>query len=376
MASANSVENFFKAFDMYGQSANFSYMGKSYFSTTCGGCISIVISILLIYYFIVLVLEMVVKTEVFSITYIDYNEIAPEYNIKMDSLAIFNNTPLPPYTNLNGSEAVMQMSIGIMDQNTMMFRPIDPRYFNLNVFMKETIDGLDITEKTGVFFDLCTRFRNFDNEFTNWDLNETYCIYSNVTLRGSNHKGNFSYLTIDVNKCSNDTLYYLDKQETESYIETYGDVNTKELNNDPNNKSNGNRRMSDVGVNMIGTKENEDGHLMLRNLYSGFKTNYKGDYNYINNTFSGNDINLNNSNNPIHKNMLYDSNSNKTNSDKKGKHDNHNKHNKINKPSKSKQPKLSQKHEKRRSKNIKRNLSTSSPKPMLNLLFSNKTINY
>lgn len=229
-------EDYFKKLDMYGQSINFSYMGKSTFATTCGGCASILLTILLLYYTVVLLIELVLKTEPYYLTKNNYVTFPPKLNLQSDTYAIFPDTKVPQSNNFNATQAQMQMAIGLMDQRTMTFRPIDPRYFNLHMFHKlQTVTYVKdpitnkivkstVLDNPYVFFDLCTRFRDFDSEFVKWNLKKTYCIYSNISIFNSTNDEAFSVLNIDINKCSNNSLYYVSKEETRGYRRTYGNL--------------------------------------------------------------------------------------------------------------------------------------------------------
>jgi len=207
-------------------------MGKSTFSTACGGCASIIITLLILYYLAVLILELVIHSEAYSLTTVDYVAIAPEYNIKMDKYGIFPGTNVTQYLNTQQNETTMQISIGIMDQRTMSFRPIDPRYFNIHMFTREQVTAGGVSNLTSpyVFFDLCKRFRDFDGDFVKWNLDKTYCIYSDLRVQGVSTDKNFSYLNIDINRCTNDSLYYVDKEETEGYKTTYGNMTLSNYN--------------------------------------------------------------------------------------------------------------------------------------------------
>ena len=227
-SSEKYFEKFLKFFDMYGQSANFSYMGKTNFSTTCGGFISILIGIIFIYYLFVLIMEIIIKTEVFPLTIVEYNDKTPEYLFKLDKWAI-NNTKQPPYINTIPNEAMMQISVGIIDQRVKKFRPIDPRYFNIFIYVIKQRGMLNQT-MLPIYFDLCNRFGNFDKEFTEWNLNQTYCMYTDFRLENEVIDDNFSYLNIDVNRCSNDSLYYTKKEELKAYKDTYGNQKFSDLN--------------------------------------------------------------------------------------------------------------------------------------------------
>jgi len=215
----NNIEQALKFFDMYGQSVNFSYMGKSTFSTTCGGLVSIIIIGLLLYYSITLILLMVFHNEPFSFTTLLYLNPAPEINVKMDRQSFFKNFSVPEANFNDPKNSFMQISIGLMDERLIKFIPIDTRYFNIYMFMsqKTTINGTENYEQVAVFFDLCTRFSNFTEEYQIWRLNETYCAFTDIKVMGSSIDANNSFLNIDINRCQNNTLIHVDQSESEGY---------------------------------------------------------------------------------------------------------------------------------------------------------------
>lgn len=204
-----------RAIDLYGQAIQFSYKNSQFFSTKFSILVSIIVYFIVIAYFIFLLIETINRSMPQIIEFNDTYDSPPTYKMYMDYRSIFNISSayvqVPEGEKVNSSSG--QISIGFIDTRSNRFIAINPSYFFVHITSGEQ----------EIFFDLCRRFYDFDYEtFNYYQLNRTYCLYSDFFIGGDLIESNTSQgLGISINKCKNSTYSYLERSRHPDYLNLY-----------------------------------------------------------------------------------------------------------------------------------------------------------
>ena len=205
-----------KTIDMYGQPIQFSYKNSTVFSSTYGKFSTIIVVICILIYSILLLLD---STSLKKPNIIESSQalfIPPEYFFMTDYYGLFN--PNETYYNNNDSisfnTAFIQISVGLQNINTFEWLDLDPSYFYIQINILDQEYG----STTPLYFEKCKRFPFISqNSFDLSQIDKTYCIYSPFSLYGSSVNSIFKRMTIDLNKCKNNTIAQFSKKENGEY---------------------------------------------------------------------------------------------------------------------------------------------------------------
>lgn len=234
--------------DMYGAPIQFTYKGKSMFSTYCSVIVSVIVIILLIIYAIFVILDMTTMIKPIILENIQLYSNAPYYNITPDYPSLFGGKDSIkisiPEDKINTSASV-QFSFGFIDIQTENNLPIDPSYFMMEI-THSSHNGSIVNDKP-LYYDLCTRFPNIPAETNDYNyINRTYCLYSLFDTHNDELNYDMSKVNINFKICKNNTYVNIKKEDMKSYIELknmylhlafVNDINITENENNNNDDS-------------------------------------------------------------------------------------------------------------------------------------------
>jgi hypothetical protein len=221
------MPNFFdkkiKQLDMYGQPILFTYRNSILFTSTCGVVVSLIVIILILIYGILLILDIMAydKPKLLKLTQTNGDAEMLSYMIP-DFSGYFNSnfTQLEIPTENSANTVILQVSVGLEDNNSHKFVPLDPKYFyiSFNDYQKVVTPKTTTVTENPLYFDYCKRFPYANNStFSTYLMNRSLCLYSPFILKGESASSDYRKLNINLNFCKNDTLGYYNKILSNEY---------------------------------------------------------------------------------------------------------------------------------------------------------------
>ena len=200
MSIYKNIIGFITSADLFAQPIDFSYKDKKYFATFCGGCTSIIIGSVLLFYTIFLINNVFVKSFPIIIENDYYSDNPPIINIIKDITYTNPNQTKYEIISMKNETFYNYLSIGFQDANGNFMVINNGSFFTLSMYEISRKNGSN--NKRPLNYSLCPKFDVFDTVFQNLNLSSTYCLNDSYSFFGNLNNNDYSYLQIIATKCN------------------------------------------------------------------------------------------------------------------------------------------------------------------------------
>jgi hypothetical protein len=190
--------------DLFSEPVHFSFKKKTYFKTTCGGMVSIILGIIFILY-IFYVIDELVSRKIAKIAD-SRNIFENPSNITFTKDENFADKNIP-FTNI-GKNSIFYNAFGIYKKNLGGFYVSltneNKKFIELEI-NQIAIDDRGSLSRKSLNYEPCRKFANYSESFQVLGLERMYCINDDFEVSGNVNQANSKSVEIKLKKCDNST---------------------------------------------------------------------------------------------------------------------------------------------------------------------------
>ena len=190
--------------DLYSEPINFTFKKRSLYQTNLGGFVSIVVFGSLFIYLGYLIYDMLQRKYPYILRTTLYNDIPLNITIWKDiSYENFNLTREWIDESIIDKNSYWYASFGFRNNGATptYLMDIDPAYASFHIDQVSVSNGTLIYKPLN--FSKCKKFgRNFDQQFKDLSLNQTYCLNDKYNLKGIQGREESSWMQVRLSICN------------------------------------------------------------------------------------------------------------------------------------------------------------------------------